>query len=296
MRLPLVPLEVFNAIAREGSLRAAAARLGLQPSTVSHQLKSLEQQIGTPLFVRTTRKVTLTDAGRELYRGTGPAYEQLGNAVDSAREVSNVVRGNLRITLPEFAYEMIIAHRLADFCQRYPEISLEFNVTEAFVDIVEREFHAGIRLGDRIDPDMISVRLLPQLGLSVFASHAYLDSHGTPQTPFDLPKHNCIRYRYQQSGRFAPWTFSGPDGDYDVAVTGNLVVNTLPSLASQVRQGLGLGYTFSDYALVREGDGEITHLFRDQTPILSGVFLYFPREYRANKILRLFIDSFSWKG
>lgn len=296
MRLPLSTLEVFNAIAETGSLRAAAQRLGLQPSTVSHQLKTLEQKVGTSLFVRTTRKVTLTDAGRALSQGTGPAFEQLENAMVRAREAGQVLRGDLRITLPEFAYEMIVKDRLPSFSQLYPEINLEFSVTEAFIDIVEQGFHAGIRLGDRIDPDMISVRLHPQLHLSVLASRAYIEEHGSPEAPLDLLNHNCIRYRFQRSGRFAPWTFLGPEGEYDIAVSGSYIVNTLPSLLSQVQSGLGLGYTFSKYALYQHQTDAIVHLFQEQIPKLTGVFLYFPQEYRNNQILRCFIEHFRWRG
>ncbi|MDJ0686714.1 MAG: LysR family transcriptional regulator [Alphaproteobacteria bacterium] len=290
MRLPLTALEVFSAIADEGSLRAAADRLGLQPSTVSHQLKALEARIGTPLFVRSTRKVTLTDAGAALYRGSGPAFEQLAEAVQFARDTGRSERGVLRLTMPEFAYRMCIADRLPAFRARFPEITLELNVTEAFVDIVQEGFHAGIRLGDRIDPDMRSVRLHGDLKLAVLASPDYVALHGAPETPADLLGHNCLLYRFQRSGRIAPWSFDGPDGSYEVAVGGNLIVNTLPVLFSEIAASSGLGYTFAPKNLGVDKD-RFVELLSDYTPTIPGIYLYYPKEYRGNQILRRFIEA-----
>ena len=109
MRLPLTTLEIFDAIAREGSFKGAANRLGLQPSTVSHQLKSLEEQLGTALIIRTTRSLCLTESGRALLRGAGPAFDQLANAVESAKSTGHAAWGKLRLAIPEFAYTHLVS-------------------------------------------------------------------------------------------------------------------------------------------------------------------------------------------
>ena len=289
MRLPLSTLEIFTAIAREGSLRAAADRLGLQPSTVSHQLKTLEAQLGVSLFSRTTRSIALTEAGRVLFRGTSPAFDEIEAAVQASKDTARSQRGALRITMPGFAYDMVIADTLPSFREAYPDVELEISIDETFVDLFEGRFHAGIRLGDRVDPDMIAVRITPPLALAVLASDDYIRKHGSPESPQELLEHECIRYRFGQSGQFAPWEFVGPEGRYSVNVSGKLIVNTLPSLYSAVAEGLGLGFSFADYR--PDGIGaSVVPLLQNVTEPIAGTYLYYPREYRSRELLRLFID------
>ena len=204
MRLPLPSLEVFAAIARHGSLRAAGEALGVKSSTVSHQLKALETQLGTALFIRTTRSVSLTEAGRALLRGAGPAFEQLAEAYESARNTGHAARGALKLAMPDFVYHLFVSPILPGFCAAYPEIELELSLTDALSDILGEELHAGFRLGDRIAQDMVAVRLTQPLPLAVTASPGYFAAHGTPQQPRDLLDHSCIQYRFQSSGRIAP--------------------------------------------------------------------------------------------
>ena len=247
MRLPLTTLEIFNAIAEEGSFRAASRKLGLQPSTVSHQLKTLEDKLGVSLFSRTTRSVKLTEAGQVLYRGSNSAFGQIEAAIQSARDAGGSKRGTLRITMPGFAYDMIVADKIASFRALYPDVDLEISIDETFVDLFDNEFHAGIRIGDRVEQDMIAVRISPPLRLAVLTSEAYLRKHGAPSHPHDLLDHECIRYRFGQSGRLASWDFVEEGKKYSVNVSGKLIVNTLPSLYASVADGLGLACSFSDY-------------------------------------------------
>ncbi|WP_170470218.1 LysR family transcriptional regulator [Ruegeria arenilitoris] len=288
MRLPLATLEIFAAIARHGSLRAAAEALGIKPSTVSHQLKTLEDQLGTALFIRTTRSISLTEAGRALIRGAGPAFEQLTEAVESARSTGHAARGTLKLAMPEFAYHLFVAPRLQSFCAAYPEIELELSLTDALSDILGEELHAGFRLGDRIAHDMVAVRVTPPLQLAVVASPDYLATHGSPDQPRDLLDHSCIRYRFQSAGRIAPWEFQGKDGAYSVDVQGNLITNTLPASVDLAKNGLGLMYTFRDYLVDDIATGALSPLLEKHLGKTPGIFLYFPREYRTMMPLKLF--------
>ena len=291
MRLPLATLEIFDAIAREGSFVAAARRLGLQPSTVSHQLKALERQLGTALFIRTTRSLSLTEAGRALRRGAGPAFEQIEDAVESARLTGHEARGSLRLAMPEFVYKLYIAPVLPAFRKAYPEIEIELSITEALSDILGEELHAGFRLGDRIVQDMIAIRLTPPLKLAVMASPEYLERNGYPQEPKDLLKHHCIRYRFQTSGQIAEWTFVEGDVEYSVAVGGPLIVNTLPNSVDLALRGQGLIYTFRDYCDEELRQGSLVEVLSQHLGESPGIYLYFPREYRAMMPLRLFTDQ-----
>lgn len=290
MRLPLATLEVFTAIAQHGSLRAAADALGIKPSTVSHQLKSLEDQLGASLFVRTTRSVNLTEAGRALIRGAGPAFDQLSAAVESARTTGHAARGTLKLVMPEFVYNMQLSPVLRSFCEKYPEIDLKLSFTDAFSDILGEEMHAGFRLGDRLAQDMVAIRITEPLHINVLASPDYLQANGVPNDPKQLLQHNCIRYRFQTSGGIAPWMFKGADGEYAVDVLGNLMVNTLPAMVDLASQGLGLIYCFGDYCAKELEEGSLLSVLDGYVPESPGVYIYFPREYRSMMPLRLMID------
>ena len=296
MRLPLALLEVFDAIARAGSMRGAAEALNLTPSTVSHQLKALERQLGTTLFIRTTRSVTMTEAGRALSRGSLPAFDQLNEALQSARDVGGSTRGTLRITLPEFAYHMLLAPLVVSFRAAWPEIELELVMTDAFVDLVESGYHAGIRQGDRVEQDMVAIKIGEALPIAVYGSREYLDRRPIPRQPRDLLAHDCIRYRFHRSGRIAPWLFDGPNGAYQVEVTGGLIVSDLPTLYTMIADGLGLGYVFRDAPPAEMRRDRLVSLLADHLVPIPGLYLYFPREYRAMQPLRLFIEHVRQAG
>lgn len=290
MRLPLAMLEVFNAIAQNGSLKGAAVALGIKPSTVSHQLKSLEEQLGTALFVRTTRSVTLTDAGRALQSGAGAAFDLLGQAVEDAKDHGSSARGSLRLTLPEFVFHSFLADLLPSFQEAYPEIQLELSLSDAIVDIVADGLHGGLRLGSMIAQDMIAIRLSNPQTLTVLGSKAYLDKHGRPEKPEDLLAHNCLQYRFQTSGQLAPWVFR-VDGDrVEIDVQGGLILNTLPAQLQLMEQGMGLVLTFRDYALINCDLTKVECLLEDYLKPVDPIYLFYPREYKNLQPLRLFID------
>jgi DNA-binding transcriptional LysR family regulator len=289
-RLPLSGLEVFLAVAGQGSLRAAATALGVQPPAVSHHLKAFEEEIGVSLFTRTTRSVQLTDAGRALLQKAAPAMAALSEALEDARGIGKARKGSLRLTLPYGAYRLAIAPKLAAFQRAYPEIELELSFNEAFVDIVAERFHAGVRLGDSIAADMIALRLTPPLRSAFFATPAYFEAHGRPQHPRDLLRHNCIHYRFINSKKLYEWRFTGPEGEYDVNVTGGLILNSFEAVMEAARDGLGIGQNFR--AEIR-GDlkaGRLETVLDDFVTERPGFFLYFPRENARLAILRVFID------
>ena len=290
MRLPLATLEIFDAIAREGSFKGAANRLGLQPSTVSHQLKTLEAQLDTALIIRTTRSLSLTEAGRALLRGAGPAFDQLADAVETARSVGHAPRGALRLAMTDFVYELYVSNALESFRSTYPDIEIEMAFTDALTDLLSEELHAGFRLGDRIAPDMVAVRLSQSEPLAVLASPTYLERCGIPNTPAELLNHDCIRYRFPTSRQIAPWTFIDQSQDYTVEVTGPLIVNTLPAVVDLALKGHGLIFTFRDYCADQITQGTLVPVLQDHLGNTPGTYIYFPREYGNMVPLRLFIN------
>ncbi len=288
--LPIQGLDIFLTIADRGSLRAAASQLGLQPPSVSYQLSNLERRIGTPLFVRTTRSLSLTDAGQALLARARPAMTELGEAVEAARHAGASQRGHLRITLPFVAYQLVIAPHLKAFRQRYPEIALELSFNEAFEDIAAEGFHAGVRLGGLIQEDMIAVRLSPPMRDAIFGSASYLAERGRPKRPEDLLDHDCISYRYIASGRLAPWQVKGPEGPETVEVNSSLVVNSTTALIDAAEAGLGLAWLFRPAVEPLIKAGRLVSLLQRYTIERPGYFLYYPRANARIEALRLFID------
>jgi DNA-binding transcriptional LysR family regulator len=290
VRLPFTGLEVFLAVARCGSLRAAAAALGVQPPAISHQLKAFEDQIGVSVFTRTTRSIQLTDAGRVLLRRAQPAVSELGEALEEARGVGHARKGAIRITLPYRAYQIVIASKLIAFRSKYPDIELELSFNEAFVDVIAQGFHAGIRLGDHIDQDMTAVRLTPPLSGAYFAAPSYFAKHGRPEQPLDLLEHDCIRYRFIGSKRIAEWQFRGADGVYTVNVKGGLIFNSFQSVVRAALDGLGVGWSLRAGVAAELASGGLESILDPYVVERPGFFLYYPKENARLESLRLFID------
>ncbi len=282
-------LEVFLAVAEHGSLRRAANALGVQPPAISYQLKTLEQRIGAVLFVRTTRSIKLTDAGRSLLNRAKPAITELAEAIEDARASGTVRKGTVRLTLPYVAYEMTVARKLAAFQRKFPEIELELSFDEAFVDIVSEGFHAGVRLGEQIREDMIAVRLSPAFKEVVFAAPCYFDEHGRPDRPEDLLQHNCIRYRYISSRRFAEWQFDGSDGIKTIDVKGNLIVDSTNALIDAARAGSGIGWLFQPSVEDDLRTGTLESVLDGHTIERPGYFLYYPKANARIEVLRAFV-------
>src|ERR1700733_2443905 len=192
---PLPGLTVFAAIAEHGSFVAAARALGLSTPSVSQALRGLEAKLGVRLFNRTTRSVTLTEAGRELLKQVRPALDQLQSAVESVNLYRDRPTGTLRLAAVSLAADAVVLPVASDFMVKYPEITLDITIVDGQIDIVAGGFDAGIGAGALIAKDMIAVRLVPDTRTVVLASPAYLRRFGAPRKPEELKDHNCVRWR-----------------------------------------------------------------------------------------------------
>lgn len=289
-RRTLAGLDVFLAVARHGSLRAAARSLDVRPSAVSQQLSALERHLGASLFTRTTRAVRLTEAGERLLLRAEPAMAELLDAVEEAQSSYGEPGGILRITLPEVVLRMVFEPILNEFRRTFPRITLELSVDDGFVDLVEDGFHAGVRPGRYINEDMVAVRLTPPLLDSFFASPGYLAEHGRPQTPHDLLKHNCILYRFIATKKLEEWPFKGPSGTYHVGVRGNLIVNNTVFLVDAARDGLGVASFYRAAVEPFVKSGQIEFLLEEYCTEFPGFYLYFPKNLQRLRRLRVLVD------
>ena len=179
-------LAVFVAVAQASGFSAAAVRLGISPSAVSQAVRNLEERLGFPLFNRTTRSVSLTEAGQRYFDRILPCIEELSAATEELDENADQPSGLLRLNVPRAAYMIILQPALPAFHERYPKISVEIVIENALVDIVGKGFDAGIRFGDLLEKDMIALRIGPPISAHMIASPAYLNKRGMPDHPRDL--------------------------------------------------------------------------------------------------------------
>ena len=289
-RAPVHGIEVFLAIVREGSLRAAARSLGVGAPAITLQLKALEDRMGVGLIHRTTRSIELTDAGRVLFESAAPAYRDMIYAVKKTQEVGSALHGTLRLSLSRGAYMTALAPVLDRFLADNPGIKLDLSWNEALVDIVRDGFHAGIRLGDILTPDMIAVRLTPPLSTTFSAAPSYLERLGTPQHPRDLFEHQCIRYRQPTANSVADWYFTEDGQDKLIDPPARMTFDHVQGVIQAAKDGHGIGWSLYTTVAEHLAHGDLTAVLAPYARTLPPFYLYYPEQNRRVECLRLLID------
>jgi DNA-binding transcriptional LysR family regulator len=283
-------LTEFLAVAELGSFRAAAARLRVTPAAVSQAVKALETRVGMPLFLRTTRSVATTEAGARLLSRLRPATEEIGEAVEELNALRSQPVGQLRLSVPRIALDLVVLPALPDFRRAYPTIKVDVDVNDASVDLMESGFDAGIRIGVDIERDMVAVRLTRDFRWCVLGSPDYLAARGMPRTPKDLLSHECIGYRFPSAKRIYRWQFRENGREFSVDAPGGIIVNDHLSMIALAKSGVGLAYT-ADLVAARElSAGTLQSVLRPYLPTTQGLYLYFPSRSQMQPKLRAFID------
>jgi DNA-binding transcriptional LysR family regulator len=280
----------FVAVLEQKSFTRAARQLGLSPARISELIRSLEERLGVRLVERTTRSVAATAAGERLLARLRPVLDEYHAALDSLNDFRAKPAGTLRLTVPPPAAEFLLAPVVAQFLKTYPEIKLDVSVEDALTDIVAERYDAGIRPGERVARDMVALRIGDPMHLIVAASPAYLVEHGTPKTPQDLERHNCIRIRFS-SGVFLPWRFGTKRRSLEVQVGGSLVVNDSAFAIRAVLDGLGLLQFARVYFAPMLADGRVVTVLDDWAPPpFEGFYLYYPSRRQIRPALKVFVD------
>ncbi|MEH0670612.1 LysR family transcriptional regulator [Vibrio owensii] len=283
-------LMMFHTIAQEGSITAAARKLEIAPPSVSQALKMLEEQLGLPLFTRTTRRIELTEAGQLLYERTLASMSELNLAVESVSDLSRVPSGKVRITVPRFVYQSLLRPIYIEFCQRYPSIQLEISVSDKAIDIIRDGFDMGIRFGDRVEEGMIARQLTLPVKEALFASPGYVEQYGLPETPDDLKQHKLIQYRFISSNQVAPLNLNNQGETLTVNMPTALIVNDTDVMIDAAHNGLGIGRIVTP--MVEEGfkKGEIVPVLEEYWQPYSGLYVYFHKNTQKAKRVRVLID------
>lgn len=283
-------LQLFAVIANQGSIRGAARELGLSAPSVSMALKQLEADVGLPLFLRTTRSMELTDAGRLLLKRTESPIAELKLAVESVQELVAIPAGRLAVTVPRFVYRWLLKDKIAAFCRRYPMIDLELSLDDAAVDLISGGFDAGIRLGHRISEDMVARQITAPSRDALFAAPEYLASAGVPQRPEDLKNHPFIYYRFIKSRQLsrANLIVRGREVDYDLPTS--MIVNDTQVLLDMSCEGLGIGKLLEPLAQPYFDSGQLQPILQSYWPKLPGLYVYFVQRSQQARRLRVFVD------
>ncbi|OHV77166.1 LysR family transcriptional regulator [Rhizobium sp. LCM 4573] len=284
-------LQVFLTVLNEGGFRAAAKRLGIAPSKVSTTVSRIEKQLGVPLLLRTTRSLRATDQGHALAERIQPLMTEMDAACFEAANSADLIQGHLRLNVPGAVVPDILPPLIVELQRRHPKVQVEIVVENNLVDIIAAGCDAGIRYGDSIQKDMISIPIGPRLQqIALAASPSYVKQHGLPGNPLELADHCAIRYRLSD-GTLIPWSLRRGDETANIEPTTCLVlsVNALNTGLSYVRAGLGIIGTFRNWLESDFRAGTLIPVLPDWWAELEGPRLYYPSRFTSSA-LRAFID------
>jgi len=290
-------LKAFAAVVERASFARAAEHLGLSPSALSQTIRQLETRLGVRLLNRTTRSVAPTPAGSRLHERIAPMFLEMDAAVAEAVAATGQTAGTLRINTLSIAAKKIIAPRLGRFHRAHPDVMLDIVIDDGLSDIVAERFDAGIRVGQRLEKDMIAVRLTPDVKMLAVAAPSYLARHGLPSTPADLHRHACINWRFPGSGRIYRWEFEKKGKKLEIGVEGPLISNHQDVVVEAALQGLGILYAYDDDRVAEAvARGQLTRVLADWSVTSPGLYLYYADRRHPRPALRAFIDCLLDRG
>jgi DNA-binding transcriptional LysR family regulator len=289
-RADLADLTAFVAVADQLSFRRAASRLGVTPSALSHSMRQLEERLGMRLLNRTTRSVSVTDAGLRFLERLRPAISEIAGALEDLNQERQRPVGRLRIYAIHLAASAVIAPIWGRFLSTYPEVHLELAVGEAPIDIVAKGFDAGIGPHDRVPADMIAVRVMGPLKVVVVGAPTYFARRRPPRTPDDLARHICVEYRRAADGDVLVWPFERNHKSRRISVDGRVMVNETDLAVRAAVDGLGIAYTVEALAEPFLRSGQLVRVLEDWTPSFEGLYLYYPGHRQVPAALRALID------
>lgn len=285
----LSDLAVFVRVVDTRGFSAAARAMGLTKSAVSKRINRLEQQLGLRLLQRTTRAMSLTEAGRVLYERAAQGVALLDESARLAAGLVDAPRGTLRVTASVTFGKRCLAPLIPEFLARYPEIELQLTLLDRFVDLVEEGYDVALRL-TRTPPEQVVAKALMPVRYRLCAAVDYLKGQEI-KTPADLAAYNCLHYGLREFGN--EWRFQRGDEEARVRVTSNVVVNNSEVVRDLLLASMGIGLVWN-YAVDREiAEGRLVPLLPEWTPVgpfgQTAYALWLPQSHLPPKI-RVFVD------
>ncbi|WNF47980.1 LysR family transcriptional regulator [Pseudomonas sp. SG20056] len=286
-RLGLNELEAVLAVARRASFRQAAIDLDVSTTALSNTIAKLEASLETRLFNRTTRSVSLTEAGAMYLEQVGPALQEVRAALEAVRSHSAGPSGVLRINAFASAARAALLPLVLAFLQRYPKVHIDLVTEGRLVDIVADGFDLGVRSANLVPSDMIVIPLGQPQRYAVVGSPAYFAQYGRPRSPADLLTHQCMRIRLP-NGAIYPWHFERAGEVTRLDVTGQLTLDE-PSVAKAVvQEGVGLGFFMQQDVQAELDAGQFERVLEEWTPPRDNLCLYYPNRRNPSAALKAF--------
>ncbi len=275
MATDLSGISAFLAVAETRSFRAAADRLGVSRSAVSQSLRRLENRLGLALVQRTTRSVSLSEAGRKLYDRVAPAIGEVAAAIEAAGDSVSRPAGLLRLAVSSIAERFISGPLLATFVEAHPGVDLDVTVTDDEFDIVAQGYDAGVRLGEVLEQDVIAVPVSEEQRQMVVGAPSYMARFGQPSHPRDLSQHCCIGWRPAPGSAPYRWEFAENGCDFDVAVRPRVTTNDMWLMIRTAVAGGGLTFGMAETFRPYLDRGELVAILEEYCPPFPGFFLYY---------------------
>lgn len=283
----LSSMRIYVAVVDGGSLAAAADKLDISRAMVSKQIQKLEEHLGTRLLNRTTRRLSLTESGREFYERSIQIVSDVEEAEQVAAQMNRTPQGVLRVTIPLSYGQHRLATIIGDYTQAYPKVQLDISLSDRKMDLVEDGFDLAVRIGAMPQSDLIA-RKIGGVRSVVCASPAYVARHGAPQTPEELQRHACLGYTLTGSG--TDWRFETPDGPLVVPISGPIRADNGDIIRLAALSGAGI--LFQPHFIVGDdlATGRLVQLLPGWQSAELGVYAVYPSRKHLSAKVRTFVD------
>jgi DNA-binding transcriptional LysR family regulator len=296
MHLDLNALATFALVAEERSFRAAAERSGVTRSAVSQTIRRLEEGLGVALLHRTTRSVSLTEAGERLFAQIVPALGEMQTAVEATGDLRDRPRGQLRLAVSSIAEGFLSGPLLAGFAAAVPEVQIDITVTDEEFDVVDQGYDAGVRLGEVIEQDMIAVPILGDERQLAVCSPGYRDRFGIPSHPRELTRHRCVGWRPAPKSAPYRWEFADAGQEFSVAVAPEITTNDMALMIKLAVAGAGITFGMEETFRSAIARNELIPILEQYCPYFSGFYLYYPSRRNVAPKLRALVHYLRQRG
>ncbi|WP_027998594.1 LysR family transcriptional regulator [Sinorhizobium arboris] len=286
----LSELSAFAAVARHKSFRRAGEERGVTASAISHAVLNLEDRIGIRLLNRTTRSVSLTEAGALLQSHLDPAFGEITSALDALNRFRHTPFGRVKLNVPNSIAPFVVGWIIGPLLEKNPNLELEISATDRLVDIVQEGFDAGIRFGERVAEGMIAVRIKPRLRLVVVGSPGYFERRPVPLTPHDLKRHLCIQNMFPSGARY-PWEFERDGQAITFQPTGPLSLDDHELMTQAALGGVALAYVWEKRVEKFVASGELIRVLDDWCQPEEALYLYYPSRRHMSAGFRALVDA-----
>ncbi len=281
-------LALFALIVEAHSFNKAAKLADISPAALSKKISKLEQSLETQLLYRTTRRLSLTEAGEILYQHAKGINSQVNDAISAVSNFSGGLTGTIKMTVPTISGELLLAEAVAEFCQQHPNLTIDMRLENEFVDLIKEGQDLAIRTGVLTDSSLIAKPLIHSHWV-VCCAPSYVKKYGQPKTPHALSEHNCLAYTYQAEGAY-DWHFSQGKQEFSIRISGNFATNNSQALRKAALAGYGLAYVPRCCVYEDMQKGNLVALLNEYEARSLGIYAVYPYTRHQPQKIKLLIE------